>query len=218
MLVQDWMSQSPVRVEPNTPVLRAKRLMGDNRCRRLPVVEDGRVVGIVTDRDLREFTPSKVSSLDVYEVHFVLDRLTVGDLMTRNVVTVSPKVAIEDAASLMCRHKIGGMPVVEDDLLVGVITETDIFRALVQVMGATRPGVRIEVEIPSGRGAVARIAAVLEELASEVLSFVTGPTRGPRETRVVTFRLGPTDAFLPERAEAALREAGAMVRDLRTIA
>lgn len=98
---------------------------------RLPVVDEGRLVGIVTLGDIREASPSDAHSLTIYELNYLIARLTVGEIMTRDPITVTPEMSIEAAARLMLEHKIGGLPVMEGDRLVGIITETDIFRLLV---------------------------------------------------------------------------------------
>ncbi|GIL14994.1 MAG: hypothetical protein BroJett039_01670 [Chloroflexota bacterium] len=133
-LVRDWMTPHPITIDPKTILPDAHRLMQDSRIRRVPVVADGHVVGIVTLGDIREAGPSQASTLSIYEVHYLLSKLTVESIMTRNPVTIAPDATIRDAARAMLEHKIGGLPVVEaaGGKLVGIITESDIFRLLAQ--------------------------------------------------------------------------------------
>ncbi len=136
--VRDWMTPDPVTIDPQTTLPEANRLMKECNIRRLPVVEKGKLVGIVTLGDIREASPSHATALSIYELNYLLARLTVGELMTRDPFTVSPDTSIEAAARLMLEHKIGSLPVVDGSRLVGIITESDIFRLLV-MEGEPRP-------------------------------------------------------------------------------
>jgi acetoin utilization protein AcuB len=133
-LVRDWMTPNPITIDSKTVLPDAHRLMQDSHIRRLPVVEHGKLVGIVTLGDIREAEPSQASTLSIYEVHYLLSKLTVARIMTRNPITISPDATIREAARLMLEHKIGGLPVVEPktEKLVGIITESDIFRIFAQ--------------------------------------------------------------------------------------
>lgn len=132
LLVGDWMTPDPITVDSDTTLPEAHRIMKENHIRRLPVVDDGRLVGIVTWGDIREASASDCTSLDVFELSYLLEALPVHHFMTRNLVTVTPITPIARAAQLMLEHKIGGLPVVDHrGRLVGIITESDIFRVLV---------------------------------------------------------------------------------------
>jgi acetoin utilization protein AcuB len=130
MRVKDWMSPSPVTVPADHGVFAARRLMEERRIRHLPITRDGELVGIVTDRDIRLNLPSPATSLSVWEVNYILGRLTVGEVMTRTLVVIGPERDIAAAARLMVDHRIGALPVVDGGRLVGLITETDLLRAL----------------------------------------------------------------------------------------
>ncbi|NJD26673.1 MAG: CBS domain-containing protein [Chloroflexi bacterium] len=133
MNVGEQMSQPAIVVSPSTPVATAMKLIRQRHIRRLPVVDDGVLVGIVSERDLLRAMPSPATSLTVWEIPELLERLHVHEVMTRQVVVVQPDTPIKEAAQLMVDHKIGGLPVVEDGRVVGVITETDIFRVFVTI-------------------------------------------------------------------------------------
>jgi acetoin utilization protein AcuB len=137
-LVQDWMTHDPITIDPQTTLPEASRLMKECSIRRLPVVDNGRLVGIVTLGDLREASPSQATSLSIYELNYLLSRLTVGEIMTREPISIAPDTSIEAAARLMLEHKIGSLPVVDANKVVGIITESDIFRLLV-TEGEARP-------------------------------------------------------------------------------
>ena len=131
-LVKDWMSTSPITIDRHTSLLDARKLMEENQIRRLLVVEDGRLIGIVTEGDLREAFPSPVSSLSMFERRHLLATITVEEIMRKDPIVVSPGARIEEAADLLFEHKIGGLPVTENDQVVGIITESDILRGLVR--------------------------------------------------------------------------------------
>ncbi len=132
----------------------ALKLMRDHKFRRIPVVDhDGKLIGIVSERDLLHASPSPATSLSVWEVNYLLWKLKVGDIMTHHVITISQEAPIEDAANLMVTRKIGGLPVLgPDGRVVGVITETDIFKAFAEMMGSGEKGLRLTLKVPSGSG------------------------------------------------------------------
>ncbi len=132
ILVRDWMTKDVITVKPKARMLDAHKLMRANNIRRVPVVKGGKVVGIITRSDVREAEPSEATTLNVWEVHYLLAKLEVKDIMTKNVITVKEDDTIKKAAQFMYSKKIGGLPVVDDhDRLVGIITESDIFRILI---------------------------------------------------------------------------------------
>ena len=131
MRVKDLMTPAPLTVGPEVPVLEARRLMHDRRIRHLLVVEAGRLAGIVTDRDIRLNLASPATSLSVWELNHLLSRLTVGEVMTSSVIMVEPEREAKEAAGLLLSERIGALPVVEGDRLVGIVTDTDFVRAFV---------------------------------------------------------------------------------------
>lgn len=134
--VKDWMTPNPVTITEETALTAALRLMKANSIRRLPVVRDNKLVGIVTWGDIREASASDVTSLSVFELGYLMDRVRAGRFMTRQPITVTPDTTIVRAAQLMLEHKIGGLPVLENGELVGILTESDLFRVLASVSAA----------------------------------------------------------------------------------
>lgn len=131
--VREWMTQNVITTRPNTPISNAHQVMRENNIRRLPVVDNKKLVGLVTIGDVREASPSDATTLSIWELNYLWAQLVVEKVMTRNIFTVSPETPILDAAEMMLEHKISGLPVVnEDKELVGVITESDIFRMLIR--------------------------------------------------------------------------------------
>ncbi len=135
MRVEQWMNQDLVTVTPDESFRTAMHLIRQKGIRHLPVVEGKRLVGIVTDRDLRQAGPSGATSLSIHELHYILEKLSVREIMTKHVVSVRPDQTVEEAALLLLGHRIGGLPVVRDGELVGIITETDILQAFLQLRG-----------------------------------------------------------------------------------
>ena len=131
-LVQDWMTSKPITATPEMTLPDALQLMRARTIRRLPVCEKGRLVGMVTRGDLRGAQPSEAASLSIFELHYLVGRITLNQIMTRHPVCVTPITTIQDAASLMLERKIAGLPVMAHDQLVGIITESDIFRLVVK--------------------------------------------------------------------------------------
>ena len=132
MRVSDLITGPPITIDPSTPVLEARRVMQARVIRHLLVVKDGHLVGIVTDRDIRLNMPSPATTLSVWEVNYLLARLTVGEVMTKIVISVEPDRPASAAAQLLITEKIGALPVVDGDRLVGIVTETDFLRAFVE--------------------------------------------------------------------------------------
>lgn len=130
MLVREWMTKDPLTAGPTTSIKIAWKLIQERRIRHLPVVDEGRLVGIVTDRDLRRVLPSPATSLEIHELHYLLDKITVSEVMTRDVITTTPFTAIPDAARTLLRNRIGALPVVEGGVLVGILSQTDVLEAL----------------------------------------------------------------------------------------
>ena len=135
MRIRELMTGEPITVKPDVPVFEARQLMLKERIRHLLVTEGTRLAGIVTDRDIRLNLPSQATSLSVWEVNYLLAKLTVGKVMSRTVITVGPGREVQDAARLMLEHKIGALPVVDGERVIGILTETDILRAFVKSAG-----------------------------------------------------------------------------------
>jgi acetoin utilization protein AcuB len=176
MLVKDWMSPAPLTVSPETPVLEALRLLKERGFRRLPVVEGAKLIGIVTDKDLKDAMPSKATTLSVWEMSYLLAKLTVREVMATEVLTVNSLETLEDAALRMQERKLGGMPVLDNaGALVGILTITDVLGALVRVLGLKEGGVRVTLEVPDMPGALG--VAVEAIKPSNILSVATAGLR-----------------------------------------
>lgn len=132
MLVRDWMTRPVYTVTPKTPIVEAHKIMKDKAIRRLPVIYGGKLVGIVTLGDVREASPSDATTLNIWELNYLWSQLTVEKIMTTTVITLKPDQPLLDAAELMFKYKISGLPVLEAGAIVGIVTESDIFRMLIR--------------------------------------------------------------------------------------
>ncbi len=209
MLVRDWMTADPQTVTAATPVMEAMQRLRDGGYRRLPVVRDGKLVGIVTDRDLKEATPSKATSLSVYELNYLLSKLTIKEVMTAPVMTIGPDDAIEEAALVMETHRVSGLPVVDHGKLVGILTITDLLRAFVRFLGLREGGTRVTVDLPDEPGVLARAAEAAPP--SNVVAVVTAGVSEGHRRRLVLRVAGEGAEGFPDRLKAK----GIEVRDVR---
>ncbi len=174
MLVGERMTKDPIVIHDDTPIDEAMKTMRDNKIRRLPVLNDkGALVGIVSERDLLYASPSPATSLSVYELHYLMSRIKVADVMTTEVITVTEDTPLEEAARIMADNKIGGLPVVSDGKLVGIITETDLFKIFLELLGAREMGVRLTMLVPDEKGVLAKITARIAELGGNIVSLGT---------------------------------------------
>ena len=175
MLVGRRMRTSLITVTPDATLARARELLHSHRIRHLPVVEADRLVGIVTDRDIRQASPSSAAGISSDQTAAFLAKIRVEEAMVRHVRTVSPYTPIEEAARLMIEHKIGCLPVLEADRLVGILTETDILGVLVDVMGIREPSTRIELALPERAGALAEVTRIIQAHGVTIASIVSLP-------------------------------------------
>jgi acetoin utilization protein AcuB len=182
----------------------AKKILKEKNIRHLPVVDGKKLVGLVTNMDIRKSEASPATSLEIRELHYLLDKLTVGEIMTRNVITISPDISIEEAAILLHDNKIGCLPVVEDGNLVGILTENDVMEILIEVLGMKEKGSRLEVVVDDKPGALADITRIIKESNVNITSVVTDIADEPGK-RVVVFKL---KTFYFEPIKKALEGAG----------
>ena len=177
MLIRERMTRNPVLCAPDVSVTDAFDLMKKSRIRRMPVVDKhGKLVGIVSDQDLQRVSPSPATTLSTYEIPYLLSKVKVSDVMTKQVITVQEDTPIEEAARIMVDNKIGGLPVVnETSAVVGIITETDIFKTFLELIGARRSGVRVTMYVKDVRGELARISQAVADIGGNIIATVEVP-------------------------------------------
>jgi acetoin utilization protein AcuB len=171
MYVQQFMTSRVITVSPSENILNAMNIMKTKRINRLPVVKNGKLVGLVTDGDLRAASPSPVTTLSRFEMNELLSKVSIKDVAVKKVVTCTPHTMIEDAALLMREHKIGALPVMEGDKLVGIITENNIMDAFLDIMGARSPGKRIVVEVQDEMGIISEVSSIIRLFEVDITSL-----------------------------------------------
>jgi len=172
MLVREFMTRDLITIPTDTSVPDALRLMRERKVRRLPVVDHrGTLVGIVSDKDLLYASPSPATTLAVWEIPELLGKLRVEKVMTRGVITVSDDTSLEEAARIMADSKIGGLPVMRGGSLVGIITETDLFKILLELLGGRRPGIRVAVTVPSIKGELSKITTAIFQAGGNIVGI-----------------------------------------------
>ena len=194
MLVEKWMTRAAITIEESESVAAAMRLLKEKKIRRLPVLRKGKLCGIVSDRDLKAASPSVATSLDVWELHALLEKLKVKDVMTKKLLTITPKDTIEKAAMVMMEKKVGGLPVVDENgSLVGILTEDDVFRALVEVTGANLKKTRVSLLIPDEAGTIRAVADICRKGGGKIISILTSYTKVPAGMRELIMRIDCPD-------------------------
>jgi acetoin utilization protein AcuB len=215
MLVKDYMTRHPIMVPPSMPAAEAQKIMVENRVRHLPVVGDGkRPLGLVSRQRLR-IPPAELGSLNVWEITRFLADLTVKDVMVKgsDMLTIEPEATMEDAAQIMAEKKIGCLPVVEKNVVVGVITETDMLVELADLLGAGVPGTRITVRLPGRVGGYAKIITAISNRGWGM--YATGSVPAPKREGYWDIVLKIRDVS-PEEVVSALEEVEACeIMDVR---
>ncbi|MGI6285011.1 CBS and ACT domain-containing protein [Neomoorella humiferrea] len=197
MFVRDHMSPNPITVTKETSVLDALEIMKKHKIRRLPVVHNGRLVGLVTERDILRVSPSPASTLSAFEVNYLVAKMTVKDAMIKRPITVPPEMTIEEAALLMCEHKIDNLLVMENEKLVGIITQTDLFEALIKLFGLRRPGVRVTLEVEDRIGVLANISRKVAEAGINIINVASRQKDDVHTYVVLRLATDDVSALLP---------------------
>lgn len=213
MLVGERMTHNPITIPPDTPVADALRRMRQENVRRFPVVDrkSGKLIGIVTEKELLYASPSPVTSLSVHELHYLLAKLTVNRIMTTDLVTVSEDAPIEEAALLMIDRGVGGLPVLRGETLVGIITETDVFRTFTELFAARQEGVRLTLLVPERKGELLEITQAIAGLGGNIAALGTFQGEDP-SSRTLTVKV--TDASRQALVEA-MEGLGVRILDAR---
>jgi len=216
MFVKYWMKTDPITVSTDTLVIDAKKIMKNKKIRRLPVMRAGQIVGIVTLAGLREAQPSQATSLSIHELNYLLAKMTVGEIMTRDVITCSPDITMEKAAILGTKYGVGALPVVEKGKLIGIITESDIYRAFLHMLGAThKETARITLDnFSQNQDEIIKVIEILDSLNGTLVSLALIddiPIEGRRE---LVFRVKDVDV---EGLSKKLQDSGYVVSNVSRI-
>jgi acetoin utilization protein AcuB len=204
MLIKDWMAKDPITITEDTSMIKAIHLMKERRFRRLPVVTSGRLVGMVTDRDLKEAAPSKATTLDVHELYYLLAELQVKEIMSHNPLSVSQDDTLEHAAQIMLDHTISGLPVVDaHGKVVGIITQSDVFRAFMHITGVLQGGVQFALRLEDRPGLIKEVVDLLRDRGARFVSLMSSYATAKEGFRDVYIRV---KNLSPEAVDAAKKE------------
>lgn len=193
MLVRERMTPNPVTITPQTTIAEALTLLREHNIRRLPVVDRGKLVGIVTDRDLMEVSPSPATSLSVFEINYLLAKMKVEKIIKKQkVISIKPDAFLEEAALILRDNAIGAIPVVENGKLIGIITESNIFDAFIEIMGLRDPGTRLTLQMEDKPGMMAKMTEAIWKNGGDISHLAV--FHGDNNTVQVIVQLRTTDA------------------------
>ena len=194
MLVKERMSYPVITVHPDMPIMDALNLMQKEHIRRFPVVDKrGRLVGIVSKTDMLHAAPSAASSLSVWEVNYLVSKITIKSVMTSDVITIEGDTPLEEAARIMADNKVGGLPVLNRGKVVGIVTETDLFKIFLEMLGAREQGIRLAILVPNTRGELAKLTKSIFDIGGNIISLGTFLGENS-ENREVTMKIEGTSA------------------------
>ena len=215
MLIKDWMATSVLTIDENTSVMRATRMMKENKVRRLPVLSHGKLVGMITDRDLKEASPAKTNSLDIHELNYLLAEMKVKDVMTPKLVSLDYKETLEKAAIIMLQNKISGLPVMdENDKLVGLLSETDVLRGFIHATGIADGTIHYILDLPDKAGATTGIIDICRKYGAKLISILTSYEDAADGMKRVALRIACPEDKIVE-VNKALAEAGELIYHIR---
>jgi acetoin utilization protein AcuB len=201
MFVADWMTKRVVSVAPDDSISQAMHAMRERGIKHLPVLRGGAVVGVISDRDIKAFCPSKATGLDIYEINYLLAKATVKDAMGPYLTTTTPATPVEEAALVMFENNVGCLPVLEGDVLVGIISDRDIFRALVDITGVRHGGHRICVTVADNPGTIRELTDIVRRHGFHLRGILTSYEGVPKSSRRVVIRTSTEGDFPALRAD-----------------
>ncbi len=193
MLVKGWMTTDVITIDEDTSMMKAGQIMKENGISRLPVMRNGKMIGIVTDRDVKEASPSKATTLDVHELYYLLSELKVKDIMARKVISCMPDETVEKAAVIMLENNISGLPVEDaSGKLVGIITKGDIFKVMISITGIYRGGTQYAFNLPDKPGTIKEVADVIRKHGGQMVSILSSYDSCEEDCRHVFIRIADT--------------------------
>ena len=189
MPVKDWMSKDLVTIDADTSIMKASKVMKQNNIQHLPVMKKGRLVGMVSDRDLKEATPSKATTLDIHEMYHLLDTIMVKSLMSKHLYSIAPGDTVEKAAAVMLKNHISALPVVDaQGAMAGILTKGDVFRAFVSISGIYQGPLAMGLELPDQPGYIKQVTDVIRERGGRIASIMTRYEGAPEGFKRVYIR------------------------------
>ncbi len=190
MLIKDWMAKEVLTVDENTSLMRATRVMKENNIRKLPVVSHGKLIGIITDRDVKDASPSKTTSLDIHELYYLLSEMKVNDVMSTNPITMNKTDSLEKAAMVMLENKISGIPVIDaSGHLCGLLSETDVMKGFIHATGIKDGAIQYVFELPDSPGSVTDVVKTIRENEARIISILTSYDDAAAGSKQVAIRV-----------------------------
>lgn len=194
MLVKEWMAANPIVIDENTSIMKATQIMKEHGIRRIPVLRGNSLVGIVSDRDIKEAAPSKATTLDVHELYYLLSEIKAKDIMTTDPIFLHENDSVEKAAVIMLENRISGMPVVsEGGKVVGMITQSDVFKVMISISGAYHSPIQVAFDMEDKPGSLNSLLSFLRENGTRIVSVLTSHENMPAGRREVYIRLMDID-------------------------
>lgn len=207
MLVKNWMSRKVITVGPDDSMLNAVNLLREHDIRMLPVLRDGKLVGVVTDRDIKRSSASDATTLEIHELMYLISKVKISDIMTGKVVTVPENYTVEETAEILLENKISGAPVVDDNgTVTGVITQTDLFKVLISITGVEKRGIQFAFLLKDEPGSIKQVADIMRKYGGRMASIMTSYEDTPEGHRKCFIRMYGVDRFKLEDLKKDLRE------------
>ena len=211
MIVKEAMRTNVICASSDTKATEVKNMMTENNVSKLPVVDNGKLVGIVTKNDLLKAEPSSATTLDMFEISYLLSKLTVKKIMNTKVISVGPNEVVEEAARIMVDNKISCLPVVDGDALIGIITKSDLFHMFTEMFGAREKGVRVVALVNDAPGVLAKVAKEISDLNANIISAVT-TKQGIDNKIMLTIKATGLDEA---KMKSIFEDAGFEIQDIR---
>ena len=212
MLVKHWMNKQVITIDANDSMHDAIHLLKKHDINMLPVMEKGKLVGIVTDRDLKRASASDATTLEIHELVYLLSKIKVKEIMTKDPITVPEDYTIEEAAEILLKHKISGVPVVDHyGDIVGIITKNDVFKILISLTGVERKGIQFGLEIEDLPGSIKKVEDIIREYGGRMASILTSYDMAPEGFRRLYIRMYGIDRFKLNKLRDSLREKASLL-------
>jgi len=212
MLVKNWMSKPVITIDVDASMNDAIKLLKNHNIKMLPVMEKGKLVGIVTDRDLKRASASDATSLEIHELLYLISKIKIREIMTQNPITVPHDYTVEETAEILLKHNISGVPVIDQyHEVVGTITQNDIFRILISLTGAEKKGIQFGVEVKDRPGSIKEVTDIIREYGGRMASILTTYDRAPEGFRRVYIRMYGIDRFKVNNLKEAIREKASLL-------
>ena len=212
MLVKNWMSKPAITIDANASMNDAIKLLKNHNIKMLPVMEKGKLVGIVTDRDLKRASASDATSLEIHELLYLISKIKIREIMTQNPITVPQDYTVEETAEILLKHNISGVPVIDQYReVVGTITQNDIFKILISLTGAEKKGIQFGVEVEDRPGSIKEVTDIIREYGGRMASILTSYDMAPEGYRRVYIRMYGIDRFKINKLKEAIEEKASLL-------